>query len=124
MKFTLQLVLTLLFAWLLQSFFPWWSAVISSFIIGVLLSKNSGVKSFSAGFLAIFLLWNIYALMIDVTTQSILTEKIARIFTLNNKYILILITGIIGGLPSGFGALTGNQLRKVFKKKQNSHYYS
>jgi len=124
MKFLLKILLIVVMAACLQFFLPWWSVVISSFLVGLIISNISGFQSFLAGFLAIFLLWSIYALMIDITTQSILTEKIARIFTVNNKYILILITGIIGGLPAGFGALTGNQLQKAFKKKQSRGYYS
>ena len=124
MKFLIQLILTVLASWLLQSFFPWWGAIIAAFVIGILLSDNKGLSSFFAGFLAIFLLWTGYALMIDINSQGILTEKIAHIFTVNNKYLLILITGIIGALPAGFGALTGNQFAKMFKKERRSSYYS
>ncbi len=124
MRLLPQLVLTVLFSWLLQSFFSWWSAVIASFVVAMLFSKSKGVTAFFAGFLAVFLLWTVYALIIDINTQSILTEKIARILTVNNKYLLILITGIIGGLPAGFGALSGNFLAKVFKKEKSAGSYS
>jgi len=124
MKFLLKILLIVVMAACLQFFLPWWSAVIASFIIGALFSKNSGFQSFMAGFLAIFILWVGYSLTIDISTQGMLTEKIARIFTINNKYILILITGLIGAIPAGFGALTGNQLQKMFKKERNSGYYS
>lgn len=124
MKFSIQLVLTILLSWMLQSYFPWWSAVIASFLIGMMFSNNKGASSFFAGFLAIFILWTGYAMMIDIDSQSILTEKIARILTVNNKYLLILITGLIGGLPAGFGALSGKFSIKAFKKERDTGYYS
>jgi hypothetical protein len=124
MKFLIQLLLTIITSWLLQSFLPWWSAVIAAFIIGLLLSGNKGISSFFAGFSAIFLLWFGYALVIDINSQSILTEKIASILTVNNKYILIMITGVIGALPAGFGALTGNRLARLLKKEKNTEHYS
>lgn len=124
MKFSIQLVLTILLSWLLQSYFPWWSAVIASFILGMMFSSNKGAPSFFAGFLAIFVLWVGHATMIDINSQGILTEKIARILTVNNKYLLILITGFIGGLPAGFGALSGKHFIMAFKKERDTGYYS
>ena len=124
MKFLLKTILIVILAACLQLFLPWWSIVIASLLVGFIISGNSGFQSFLAGFLAVFLLWTIYSLMIDINTDGILTEKIAHIFTINNKYLLILITGIIGALPAGFGALTGNQFAKMFKKERSSGYYS
>lgn len=124
MKFILQLILTILASWVCQSFFPWWSAVVASSFLGFIFYKNRGFYSFLAGFLAVFLLWIGYALIIDINSQSILTGKVANILTVNNKYILILITGVIGGLPAGFGALSGNQIKKIFKKEKSDRYYS
>ena len=125
MKFSLQLALTILFSWLLQSFFPWWSIAIASFFAGLIVFRNKGIYSFFTGFLGVFLLWTSYSLIIDINSQSILTDKIVRIFTVDNKYILIALTGFIGGLPAGFAALTGNKFREIFKKKRggSSYYY-
>ena len=97
MKFVIQLVLIVLLAWILQSFFPWWSAVIASFVVGAIITNKSGLQAFAAGLIGVFLLWVVYALLIDINSGSILTEKIARILTIKNKYLLITISGPLEG---------------------------
>ena len=67
--------------------------------------------SFLAGFLAVGLLWLAMALLIDIQTQSILTEKVAKIFPTKSAGLLFVITAAIGGLPAGFAALTGALLK-------------
>ena len=46
------------------------------------------------------------AMFIDVSTQSILTEKINRILPLN----VFVLTTLIGGLVGGLASLTGSLL--------------
>jgi hypothetical protein len=102
MKLLYQVIITALVAFVLQSFFPWWTAAIAAAGVGYSMG-NKGIISFSGGFLGIGLLWLGMAVFIDVTTHSILTEKINRILPLNS----FLLTTLIGGLVGGFAALTG-----------------
>lgn len=110
LKVLLKIGFTLILAFLFQTMFPWWSIVIASFLISLIISTK-GLSSFIAGFLGIALLWFFTATIIDIKTSSILTERIAAIFSLPNAWILILVTALIGGLVGGFGALTGCYLR-------------
>ncbi len=101
-------------ALVLQLFLPWWSVGIAAFIGGLAWDKKVA-GAFLSGFLGIFLLWVIYALIIDIRTSSILSPKIAQLFSLPAlSLITILLTGIVGGLVGGFSALTGNFVRKTF----------
>ena len=109
-KVLIKIGLTSLLAFLLQLIFPWWTAVIASFLISFIISSK-GLSSFIGGFLGIAMLWFIMAAYTDIKTGSILTDRVAAIFSLPNSALLILVTSLIGGLAGGFGALTGSQLR-------------
>ena len=112
LKVLLKIGFTLILAFLFQTMFPWWSIVIASFLISLIISTK-GLSSFIAGFLGIAILWFFSAIIIDIKTGSILTERIADIFSLPNTWLLIFITALIGGLVGGFGALTGSYLRNL-----------
>ena len=103
MKFLYQVIATILISFLLQNFLPWWTMAVVSFALGYFFG-NKGFISFCAGFLGVGLLWLGMSLFIDVTTQSILTEKINRILPLN----IFILTTLIGGLVGGLASLTGS----------------
>lgn len=108
MKFLYQLLATLIICFTLQYFLPWWTMAMGCFALGYLFS-NKGLLSFSAGFLGVGLLWLGVAMFIDVSTQSILTEKINRILPLNVFILTTLIGGLVGGLASLTGSLLSSQ---------------
>ena len=59
-----------------------------------------------------FLLWAIMALLKDAANEHILATKVAGILPLGGSYlVLILVTGVVGGLVSGLAALTGSYVR-------------
>ena len=119
MKFILIVVLTAGAQW----FLPWWSIMAIAFLVGFGLPA-SGINSFLAGFLGVGFLWAGYAYWIDQETASILTNKITALFQLQSNALLILLTGVVGGLAAGFGALSGTLFRKIFQRqKRSSNYY-
>jgi hypothetical protein len=93
----------------LELFFPWWSIAIAAFAGGLLVNTRN---NFLAGFLAIGLLWVVKALITDLSTDSGLADKVARIFMLYNKALLLLLTFLLSGLVGGFAAMTGGALRR------------
>lgn len=109
-KILLKIGFTVVLAFLLQTILPWWSVVIASFLISLIISTK-GKSSFISGFLGIALLWLMLAIITDLRTNSILTERVAGIFSLPNSWSLIFVTAFIGGIAGGFGALTGSTLR-------------
>ncbi len=115
MKFISAILLTALLSFSVGLFtvLPWYSFVICALAVAVAVHQKP-FKAFLAGFIALFALWCILALLQDVANEHILSTKVANILPLKGNYILlIIITGFIGGLVAGFGALTGSYLRKA-----------
>ena len=110
MNFLKQTLFTIAICFVLQYFLPWWTLVLGAMGAGFWFN-NKGWVSFLAGLAGVGILWYVTAMVIDSQTQSILTEKVARLFPTKTPALLFLITAIIGGLPGGFAALTGSLLR-------------
>lgn len=104
-------LLILITAFILNLFLPWWSIVLPGLIFGYQFNK-SGWSSFGWGFLALFLLWGGQALYIHFANDGILSTRIAEMLGVGSPYLVILITGVLGGLVSGLAALTGTLFNK------------
>jgi hypothetical protein len=114
MKIISAIILTAFLAYVagVYSTLPWWSFAITSLFVSIAIHQRPG-KSFLSGFIGLFLLWAVLALMKDAANEHILSTKVASILPLGGSYlVLILVTGIVGGLVSGLAALTGSYLRK------------
>ena len=110
LKILLKIGFTAILAFLLQKIFPWWSVGIASFLISFIISTK-GRSSFLSGFIAIALLWFLLALLVDMRTDSILSGRIAELFSLPGPGSLMMVTALIGGLFGGFAALAGSHIR-------------
>lgn len=118
MKFITAIILTAMTGFIagILSFSPWWGFAITSLLVAVLVHQKAG-KAFLAGFLGIFLLWAGLAWWIDMKNNGILSHKIAQILPLGgNTLLLIIITGVVGGLVAGFAAMSGSYLRASSRK--------
>ena len=114
MKFISAIVLTAFLAFVTGVFtvLPWWSFAITSLIVALAIHLRPG-RAFLAGFLGLFLLWAGIALFKDAANEHLLSVKVAQILPLGGSYlVLIVVTGIVGGLVSGFAALSGSYLRR------------
>lgn len=115
MKFLISILLIALLTFALGLYLPWWSLAVVAFVVAALIHQKAG-KSFLSGFLALFLLWGILALIIDQKNQHVLSGKISTLFGVGEgSMVLILITGLIGGLVAGFAAMSGSYLRTIRK---------
>lgn len=114
MKIIAAIVLTAFLAYVagIYSTLPWWSFAVTSFLVSLAVHQKAG-RSFLSGFLGLFLLWGVMAFMKDAANEHILSAKVAQLLFKNSSSImLILVTGVVGGLVSGLAALTGSYLRK------------
>ncbi len=112
MKFIISLILTALLGFVACLYLPWWSIAITAFIIAALIPQRP-VKAFLTGFIALFLLWGGLSFWISNNNEHILAHKISLlILKMDNPYLLILTTALIGALVAGFAALTGSFLRR------------
>lgn len=112
MKFGASFLLHAGLGFVLTMFSPWWSVAIVAFVVGFSL-KVDGWKAFLAGFLGMVGLWAGLATFMDYQNGAILSAKVAQLFQFSSSNFLIYITGFIGGLLGGFGALTGRYFRDV-----------
>lgn len=111
MKFSLAILLTIVLAFIGSLYLPWWSIAISSFLVSLLVVQRAG-KAFLSGFMGILLLWCGLAWWIDNMNGSILATRIGALLGIgDNSLLLILITGLIGGIVGGFAAMSGSYLR-------------
>ena len=97
----------------LSEFLPWWSIMVAGFLSGLFVPLKR-MAVFVSPFLAISVFWLVYAYSISATNDFILAKKIAVLFPLEgNANLLVLITGIVGGIAAGVAAILGNQLNKL-----------
>jgi hypothetical protein len=116
MRFLLSFLLIALLSFIAGLFGPWWLIAVVAFLVILLLPQTAG-KSFLAGFLAIFLLWSLLALIIDLKNDSYLSAQVAQLFGLGPASILlVLITGLLGGIVSGLAAMTSAFLQPVKRR--------
>jgi len=113
MKIIISIVLTALMGFAVCLYFPWWSFAITSTIVAATIHQRPW-KAFVTGFAGMFILWGGLALFIDMQNEHILSQKVAEILPLGGSVpLLIVITGLVGGLISGFAALAGSYARKL-----------
>lgn len=104
MRFFAATVTSAILCYLVGFILPWWSIAICTFLVSLVFHQRPRV-SFLSGFLAVFLLWTFYALWIDTQNHSILSKRVAGILPLaGNPLLLILTTGVIGGIVGGMAA--------------------
>src|SRR3954462_5821152 len=96
-------------------FLPWWVVAIAAFLAALFAGKTAR-QAFISGFGAVFIVWIVLALFKSIPNDHILAKRIAQLFHLPGWGYLLLITGIIGGLVSGFAALSGLLLKRAFEK--------
>jgi len=108
------LILLVITGYLINLILPWWGIAITGLILGFQLKPTSG-KAFGIGFLALFLLWGGQAFYIHVANDGILSTRIAEMLSVGSPILVVLITGLVGGLVSGLAVLSGSLINN--KKK-------
>ena len=112
LKFFVSIVLIALLSFICGLFLPWWTIAVAAFVVVALIPQRP-LAAFFTGFAALFLLWGGLAWMIDAANNSILSARIAGLLYLQgNSILLVLVTGFVGALVGGGGAITASFLRK------------
>lgn len=111
----INFLVTVILALILSQFLPWWSVMVAGFVSALFFSLKKAAV-FIVPFLAIFLFWVVYAFMMSSRNDFTLAKKIAVLLPLGgNPYILILVTGVVGGLAAGVAAFLGKQCSVLVK---------
>ena len=119
MLFLLIIILCLV----LQLILPWWIIGPVSFGSAAWQARSAG-QAFGAGFSAVFVLWLVTGLIRSLPNQNILANRIGQMFMLPdlsfNWIIVLLITGLIGGIAAGFSALAGYYFKQLAAKPKTT----
>ncbi|WP_299129266.1 hypothetical protein [uncultured Winogradskyella sp.] len=114
-KTILNFIATLVLALILSLFLPWWS-VMTAALASALFIPLKKFAVFFVPFLAIFLFWSVYSFALSSGNDYTLAKRISQLLYLgSNPYLLIIITGLVGGLAAGTAALLGKQITVVTK---------
>jgi hypothetical protein len=123
MKFLIKALLIAGITYFIAPYTPWYTIVGIGFFVNLII-RSSGVSSFLSGFVGVGVLWLTLAWLIDIENQSLLSNKIAQLFSLPAGWYMMLVAALIGGLATGFGALTGFTLRNLIQPpKKRTIYY-
>ena len=115
MKYIVSILLSALLAYAVGIYgnLPWWSFVVTNFIIAFTIPIKPA-QSFSAGALGVGSLWAGLAFGIDMSNNHILSTKVAKILPMGGSYILLIfMTFAIGALLGGLASITGSFLRST-----------
>lgn len=115
MRFLLLFALSAFTAFILGPILPYWGIMLLIAILATVVG-GSGIGAFFSAGLAVGIVWLLVPLRITMKTGSDLPEKISQLMNIEHSFMLLLATSLIGFLIGGFGALTGNRLRKLFEK--------
>jgi len=113
MKYIVSILLSALLAYAIGIYgnLPWWSFVVTNFIIAFAIPIKPA-QSFSAGALGVGSLWAGLAFGIDISNNHILSTKVAKILPMGGSYLLLIFaTFAIGALLGGLASLTGSFIR-------------
>ncbi len=115
-KNSINFIATIILAILLSFFLPWWSVMTAALTTALFIPlKRTAV--FIVPFIAILLFWVVYSYILSSGNDFTLAKRIAVLLPLGgNPYVLMLVTGIVGGLAAGIAAIFGKQLSLMLKK--------
>ncbi len=113
MRSFLNIVLMILFAFLTHKFIPfWWFFAIATFLVSFAFGEST-LKSFFTGFISVFLLWLSLSIVISVSNNFILIEKVGALLSLPSSILLIPITAFLGGILGALASVSGYLLKTI-----------
>lgn len=119
-KNSINFIVTIVLALVLSQFLPWWSIMVVAFIVAIVIPLKKGAV-FIVPFLAIAVLWMAHTFWLGNANDFILAKKISTLLTLGgNPIVLVLVTGIVGGIAAGIAGVFGKQVSLLFKSSLNN----
>lgn len=115
MKQLSAFILMILIAYVLGlfTFLPWFSFVVSTFLI-CWTFKLTPTSALVLSFFSVLILWAVLAISTDIQNDHLLSKKVAEILPLaGSSNALIAITSFVGGLLNGLAGWSAALLRKA-----------
>ena len=114
---SINFIATIVLAFILSLFLPWWSVMTAALTTALFIPLKKAAVFFIP-FLAILLFWVMYSFILSSGNDFTLAKRISILLTLGGSpYVLMLVSGIVGGLAAGISAIFGRQLSLLFKKE-------
>ena len=108
-------IFTIILAYVLSLYLPWWSIMIAALISGFLIPLKKAAVFF-VPFIAVALLWIVQSYLLSSANDFVLAKKIATLLMLNgNSTLLLLVAGVVGGLAAGISGILSKQISTLFK---------
>jgi hypothetical protein len=111
-KMVKNIILLVAFVLITSYFFPWWSTAIVAFLWGLIINPNSKQGALIL-FFTLFFIWVGVALYLNLNNNELMSQRMAEILKVGSPWVLILITGMIGGLVGLLPGMAGIFLRKL-----------
>lgn len=117
MNLLLRVILICVLSVAAQPYLPWWSAVLIAFVVELVVGKADSTSFFS-GFYGVAIPWMAIATFIDVKSGAVLTVRVLELFKLPQySVVMIILTGLLGGLIAGVGSMSGGWMKALFVKQ-------
>lgn len=100
---------------------PWWALSLIA-AVAAFLFPLSGAKAFATGFSTGTLLWLSLAILQNAGNGGLLSGRIGKLFLDMTGFQLLTLTGVLGGLLAGLGALTGAYLHTLINPPKPKRY--
>ena len=111
MKLLVSIILIAAISFAACLYLPWWLITVAGFVVAAVIPQKP-ILSFLSGFLGGFLLWAGMSWWLSAANEHLFAHKISLlIIKTDSPFLLIAVTGLIGGLAAGLGALTGSFVR-------------
>ena len=123
MKLIIRLIVIGALTYFISPYFTWWTAMSIAFLV-CYISPSSGLNAFVAGFLGVGIVWMGHAWNMDVLNESAFSTTVGEIMNISDPILLVIASGLIGGLAGGFASLSGTSIRALFVKPKQRSLYS
>lgn len=105
----LIIIILVIFTSIIESL-PWWTFVVPVLILGMVINfRRWNVSVFSIGFLSGFIIWFGANLYFDTIVSGVILNKLGLLLSVP-KIIVLVISGVIGGLLTGLALYTGKNI--------------
>ena len=100
-----------------QFFLPWWTMALIA-AIAAFFFAGSFREALVAGSIACGSCWLLYATYLSFADGTLMTGKVATMFSLPGTWPLYIITFLLAAVTGGLGACTGFSAKNILRKKE------
>lgn len=123
MKFLSSTILTAVLSFAACLYFPWWAIAVVAFVVALIIIQ-SPLKAYLAAFTGVFALWFLLSFLLSNANGHSLAHRISMmVLKMDNPFLLMAVTAVLGGVVAGFAAAAGSWLRKESKEQDVEEQY-